>query len=74
MEQKYPNPPNNIGAIFEKCNSTSSYYIIKVTLDNKNYTLCAFKNKNHSGEEFSKEPLYYLFQYKSKNKENNNNE
>ena len=72
MEQKYENPPNNIGAIFEKCNSTSSYYIIKVTLDNKNYTLCGFKNKRHSGEEFSSEPLFYLFPYKPKDKNYNN--
>lgn len=71
-EQNYhENPIGNVGAIFEKCNSTSSYYIIKCTIDGKNNTLVAFKNKNHSGEDFSKEPLYYLFPYKPKVKNEN---
>ena len=67
MEDKI-NPKNNIGAIFEKVNSTSSYFLIKVTIDGKNNTLVAFKNKFHDGEEYSKDPLYYIFPYKPKDK------
>ena len=73
MENQYKedgNPVGNCGAIFEKVNATSSYFLIKVTIDGKNTTLVGFKNKNHSGEEYSKEPLFYLFPYKPKNKIN----
>lgn len=67
------NPEKNVGAIFEKCSPKDSYYIIKVTLAGTNHTLVAFRNPNHSGEEFSKEPLYFLFPYRPKQKNNNNN-
>jgi len=69
MEDK-TNPKNNIGAIFEKANATNSYFLIKVTIDGKNNTLVAFKNKNHNGEEYSKDPLWYIFPYKQKEKTN----
>ncbi|MDO8610119.1 MAG: hypothetical protein Q7R95_06195 [bacterium] len=67
------NPINNIGAIFERPNARGSYYILKASLDGKNYTMVAFPNRNHSGEEFSKEPLYYIFPYTPKNKDVNGN-
>ena len=61
------NPEKNLGAIFEKCSARGSYYILKCTLEGKNHTLVGFRNPNHSGQEFSKEPLFYLFPYKAKN-------
>jgi hypothetical protein len=65
------NPIGNCGAIFEKVNATSSYFLIKVTIGGQNNTLVAFKNRDHSGEEYSKEPLYFIFPYKPKEQNGN---
>jgi hypothetical protein len=63
------NPKNNIGGIFQKYSKTNGkpYYIIKLTIDNKNNTVVAFQNENYvEGDLENKQPAFYIFPYKAK--------
>jgi hypothetical protein len=64
------NPVGNLGAIFCKIGKTNDYFLIKVTLNGENHTLVAFPAKDLNNEEtlYDKNPAYYIFPYKAKEK------
>lgn len=66
------NPRNNIGAIWKKSGTKSEYLLFKVTLDGTNYTLVAFPNSNKKEEDTSRVPDFYIFPFKTKENNENN--
>lgn len=75
------NAEKNLGALFFKPSSknpNNDYILMKITVDGANKTFICFKNpnKDFSKDEtlFDKNPAYFIFPYKpkDKNKENYN--
>jgi len=72
------NPKNNVGALWNKIGTREDFMLMKITVaEPGNHTFVVFKNsaKGTTEDEFyDKNPAWFIFPYRPKNKDVDGNE